>query len=92
MKPETKIRTLMAFFLYLQGKSEEAGRTKISDWAKRQYRKYRTLLSMMRKPLVDRRDDVDRLGLTFRSLQVRQQLGITFEEYVRRVRAGAWLA
>ena len=90
MKSITKIRTLMAFFLYLKGKSEEAGRTKISSWAQRQYRKYRALLNMMRKPLADRRDDVDRMGLTFRSLQVRQQLGITFEEFVRRARAGSW--
>ncbi|MOA55567.1 hypothetical protein D3C78_1793820 [compost metagenome] len=82
----------MAFFLYQQGKAEDKGRTKIATWAKRQYRKYRTLLSMMRKPLVDRRDDVDRMGLAFRTLKVRQHRGITFEEFVRQVRAGSWQA
>lgn len=90
MKSENKVRTLMAFFLYQQGKAEEQGRKNLASWAQRQYRKYRTILSMIQKPFIDRRDDVDRMGLTFRALRIRQQRGITFEEFIRQVQVGAW--
>ncbi|MEK5166194.1 hypothetical protein NYE69_28215 [Paenibacillus sp. FSL R5-0527] len=84
------IRMKMAFFLFLRGKLEAEGRSKMADWALRQYRKYRMMLSLLRKPLLDRRDDIDRLGLVFRTLRIRPQRGITFEEFVRQVQSGAW--
>ncbi len=84
------IRMKMAFFLFLRGKLEEQGRSKMAGWARRQYRKYRMMLSLLRKPLPDRRDDIDRLGAYFRTLRVRLQRGITFEEFVRQVQSGAW--